>query len=49
MSHKPLLYVLAGFLAASNGRVLSWIDNYNDLIGILRMVAADREMPWTLA
>jgi hypothetical protein len=32
-----------------DGRVLNWLDEYDDLIAILRAVAADRERPWTLA
>lgn len=30
----------------NDGRVLNWVDKYNDLIGILQTVAADREQPW---
>ena len=28
----------------ADGRVVNWIDRYDDLIGILRQVAADREL-----
>jgi hypothetical protein len=33
----------------ADGRVLNWLDEHDDLIAILRNVAADRELPWTLA
>ena len=33
----------------ADGRVVNWIDTYDDLIGILRRVAAGKEQQWDFA
>jgi hypothetical protein len=47
------VYAEMGFdiiaIELADGSMLNWIDKYNDLIGILRKIASDRELPWTFA
>jgi hypothetical protein len=33
----------------TNGQVINWIDKYDDLVGILRQVANQKEQPWQFA
>lgn len=36
-------------IGLEDGRSFNWLDKYNDLIGLLRRVARERERPWNFA